>query len=367
MRRPATPVLAPLRTLMRALTLASIAAALLAAPCAALDAQAPKLTLVATIGCAECGGPDEFGSILDLAVDSAGGILVVADAAPILRRFDAAGKLRWGTAKSGNGPGEFVRPMRALFGPQGIQVVDMTQRRVSRLDGEGRFVSSAPLRGFPSAISARGRSGRFVVLVDDFRGGLSVDGFTETDSGKSYVALPAADARPPGTIVFPSLSIAPSGELAFARDNNAYRIQVVGTDGTVLRTLTRDLPQVRRTASEVAALERVRQRAAARVAAERTAPPPRGMTPPRVGGDPDLKPHIAIDGLRYDDRGRLWVRTMRGDETVTILDVFSPTGAFLGEVRVDGIVGRFAFAGSWLALVTEDADGFPVVRRYRVD
>lgn len=331
--------------------------------------QPPRLTLARTIGCGECGGPDEFGSILDLTADSTGGVLVIADAAPILRRFDAAGKLAWSGAKSGNGPGEFTRPMRSVLGPRGIQVLDMTQRRVSRLDASGVFVSSAPLHGFPAAVSSRGRSGRFVVLVDDFRGGLSLDEWSEGDSGKPYVTLPpSATPRAPGVIIFPSVAIAPSGEVAFARDNNAYSIQVVGGDGAVKRTLVRDVPQVRRTEAELAALERIRQRAAARVSAERAdrpGPPPGAA--PRVGGDQNLKPHIAIDGMRYDDAGRLWVRTMRGDETYTILDVFSPAGAFLGEVRVDGSVGRFSFAGPWLAVASDDADGYPVVRVYRVN
>jgi len=230
----------------------------------------PRLTLTAEIGCAECGGVNEFGTILDVAADDSGGVLVVTDAAPILRRFDRTGRATWSGGAHGNGPGEFVRPLRGMLAPGGLQVLDMTQRRVTRLDAAGRFVSSAPLRGFPSAVSARGRTGRFVVLFDDFRGGLTLDEWTPGDSGKTYATLPpAAEPRAPGTIVFPAVAIAPSGDVAFARDNNAYRIQVIGPDGSVRRVIARDLPRMQRTAEELAALERVRQRAAARVNAER--------------------------------------------------------------------------------------------------
>jgi hypothetical protein len=40
----------------------------------------------------------------------------------------------------------------------------------------------------------------------------------------------------------------------------------------------------------------------------------------------ELKPHIAINGLRFDDAGRLWARTMRGNESLTIFDLFAADG-----------------------------------------
>ena len=77
----------------------------------------------------------------------------------------------------------------------------------------------------------------------------------------------------------------------------------------------------------------------------------------RPSGTPDLKPHAAIDGLRFDDTGRLWVRTMRGDHTRTILDVFSPSGSYLGEVVVPFPMGAFSLAGRRLAADVEADDG----------
>ncbi|MDX2057746.1 MAG: hypothetical protein SFV24_08070 [Gemmatimonadales bacterium] len=57
---------------------------------------------------------------------------------------------------------------------------------------------------------------------------------------------------------------------------------------------------------------------------------------------------------------------MRGAEGSTVFDLFSPAGAFLGEVEIDGAVGAFSPAGAWLAVAVETSDGFPVLRRYRV-
>ncbi len=330
-------------------------------------AQLPRLELVVEIGCETCDGPAQFGSILDLSVDPSGEVLVTAGEAPMLRRFDRNGRPVWAGAARGNGPGELQRPMRGMLGPGLTQVVDLSQRRVTRLDSTGRYRSSAPLRGFPAAVAAQGRTGAFVVLLDDFRGGLRLERWTPADSGPASVTLPPAPESPaPGTIVFPALAASPEGEIALARDINTYRIEVLGPDGSERRVLTRDVLRVRRTAAEREALDRITARAAARVGAERgrTGPPP-GVAP-RPGGDPDLKPHIMIDGLRYDDGGRLWVRTMRGDESVTVFDLFSPAGAFLGEVRIPAAVGRFALAGQWLALSAETEVGYPVVRLYTV-
>ena len=330
-------------------------------------AQSLRLVLVGQIGCEACEGPTQFGSILDVAVDDSGSVLVTADEAPILRRFDWTGRLLWSGATTGSGPGEFRRPMRGMLGPGVIQVLDLAQRRVTRLDPVGQYRSSAPLRGFPAAVSAQGRSGTFLILFDDFRGGLRLERWTPGDSGTAHVALPPpAQSRDPGTIIFPSIAVAANGDIALARDGNVYRIEVIGPDGTVGRTIVRDVSPVRRTAAEREAQERIRARAAARVNAERGRTGPPVSPGPRPGGDPDLKPHIGIDGLRYDDAGRLWVRTMRGDQSVTVLDVFSSTAQFLGEVRIEGSVGRFAHAGPWLALATDTKAGYPVVRLYRV-
>ena len=91
------------------------------------------------------------------------------------------------------------------------------------------------------------------------------------------------------------------------------------------------------------------------------------VAPPAIpAGERGLKPHIAIDGLRYDDTGRLWVHTMRGDETNTVLDVFAPGGGFLGSVTLPKRITSFALGGSYLATAGENEDGIPVVTVWTV-
>jgi hypothetical protein len=135
--------------------------------------------------------------------------------------------------------------------------------------------------------------------------------------------------------------------------------------------ITRDIPRVRRTAAELEALER-RRREAGQRAAERLAASGRGggrgVSPPVLqrSGTDELKPHVSIDGLRYDDSGTLWVKTMRGGDGVTIFDLFAPDGQFLGEITVPARLGAFSLAGRWLAADVESDDGTPVVTLWEI-
>jgi len=354
-----------LRRHRQSLQRAAAAVLLLSTPTLAF-AQLPTLVKVIDIGCESCGGAAQFAQILDVSANDSGGVLVTGTEAPMVRMFDRAGRSLWTAGSTGMGPGEFRQPIRGMLGPGVVQVLDMSQRRVTRLGSDGRYLSSARLTGFPAAVSARGRSGTFVVLIDNFREGRSLQRWTPQDSGGTATPVPPAAAPPPpGTIVFPSIAVAPDGSVALVRDGTVYSLERVTADGAVVPLASRDVPRVRRTEAELAALERVRDRARAKAASERGARPAPAVAP-RPGGDPDLKPHVAIDGLRYDDSGRLWVRTMRGNEGVTIFDLFGANGRYVGEVRVPAEVGAFSLAGRFLAASVVTDDGYAVVRLFEV-
>lgn len=104
----------------------------------------------------------------------------------------------------------------------------MSAHRVTRLDATGALSSSATFRGFPATIASQGRSGAFVILVDDFSGRYRLERWAPGDSGRPHVALPATEPRPPETIVFTAMAVATDGTIAPAQDINEYRIQVVG-------------------------------------------------------------------------------------------------------------------------------------------
>ena len=89
---------------------------------------------------------------------------------------------------------------------------------------------------------------------------------------------------------------------------------------------------------------------------------------PPSGGNVDftMKPFFPLDGLRYDDTGRLWVLTTRGAEQQTVFDIFASSGAFIGSLTLPAHVGTFSLAGSYLVTGGEDADGIPRVTLWRV-
>jgi hypothetical protein len=315
-------------------------------------AQAPTLARVATIGCSECGGAAQFATIRDVVLLPSGDVLTVNSEAPTLRAFRPDGTVLWTSGRDGAGPGEYRNPMRAVSGPDGIQVVDMTLRRVTRLGADGGFLSATQIGGFPAA--ANGRGNTLIIVTDDFRGTKTLHRWAFSDSGRRIGVMPSEEQA--GVIFFASVAVAPSGDLAVLSDGNVYEIHRMRPDGSLAGTWSRHIDRVKRTPDEIAALELVRQRARGQAAVEARAG--RGRAPtPRPAGTDELKPHVAIDGLRFDDSGRLWVRTMRGDHTRTILDVFSPSGTWLGEVVVPFPMGAFSLAGRWLAADVEAEDG----------
>jgi hypothetical protein len=72
--------------------------------------------------------------------------------------------------------------------------------------------------------------------------------------------------------------------------------------------------------------------------------------------------------LLVDDRGNTWVQAALGADS-TRFDVFGPDGRWLGPVVVPIPVSPYAplvIKGGAMYLATEDADGFPEVRRWAI-
>jgi sugar lactone lactonase YvrE len=70
-----------------------------------------------------------------------------------------------------------------------------------------------------------------------------------------------------------------------------------------------------------------------------------------------VKPYFAMTGLSEDIQGRLWVVTARSDGRSTEVDVFAPSGRFLGTVSLRGQVRSLAWRGTRVAAVVERAEG----------
>jgi hypothetical protein len=301
-----------------------------------------------------------------VAATDSGAVLVLSSEEPTLRFFDRSGSIVWTAGRDGTGPGEYRLPIRAALGSREIQVVDMTLRRLTRLDTNGKFMSSVPLNGFASSVGTRGRSGEIAILLDDFRGTFTLQRWTGADSGKTVGPVPRSAAAQSGVLTIPSIAVSPGGQIAVLRDPNEYQIVLLSPSGETVTQFGRDIPRVKRTPAEIAALERRRQAAAEKTRGERSQRGGSGAAPPIRSPASDLKPHVAIDGLRFDDSGRLWAKTMRGDERTTVFDLFNAEGDYLGEVSVPVSVGVYAIAGRWFVADAESPDGTPRIVLFEI-
>ena len=331
--------------------------------------QAPTVTRNFTLGCADCGGALQFSSFQTLEISSKGEILVADRDNPMLRLFDATGKPIWSGGQKGKGPGEYQHILRAAFRPDGgLDLVDFTGRRLTTLGPDRKLVSSHTLQTFSTTAGANDK-GAIVLGAESPMGTIKV--FRVRGRELEPVTVPEI-AKPAEGNAFKgsSVDIASNGTLAIIPSNDRYQIVLIDSAGKRLPDITREIERTRRTPAEEQAM-RARLRGGMgqmMEAMEKSAGKSSSKAPVPVHGTSDLslKPHFAVDGLRFDSSGRLWVRTMRGDGTHTIFDVFSPAGAFLGAVTLDGQVQLFALAGNWLVTSGENADGVPTVTRWTV-
>jgi hypothetical protein len=340
----------------------------------AVGAKVPSLTKEFSIGCAECGDARQFASIQEVALLADGRIVVADRDDPMIRLFGADGAPVWAKGRRGAGPGEYQYVIRiAPAASGGLVVADMSGRRLTTLSATGDVLGTAPLNVFVTTAATDGH-GALVLGGELPMGGLKL--YRMRGAAIEPVALPeastATQATDGPTFRGTSVALSHTGVIALVPHSERYRIVRMDAPGAALPDLTRAIERVRRTPGEESALRARlgREMGAMRSALERETGKASSTTAPApVGGIPDLslKPHFAVDGLRYDGAGRLWVRTMRGDETRTVFDVFAEAGGFLGSVEMAGQVELFAFNGRWMVTTGEDADGVPQVTRWRLD
>ncbi len=321
--------------------------------------QAPVVRPVVSIGCGDCGGAAQFTAVADVAVSPNGTVWVADREDPQVRIFSPDGRHVRGFGRRGRGPGEYSGIAKMFVGGDGTAaIVDMGSFQLTRVDSTGRLLSTTPLHAFPLDAGAAPGSLAIHLLFSRFQPGTSLVRLAApgSDSLRPVAIHLGTFPRPQAPAEIHSLAIGPDGSVAVGDGGTEYRIRVYRRSGT--HDIVRDIPLSRRTPREQAALL-AGMRGAAQLGRMEggTAHP----APP-----PLEKPHFDWRGLRYDPRGRLWVKTGRGTDTRTILDVFAPSGDFLGEVPVPGKVTGFAFGGNYLVTAAEDAQGTPRVTLWRV-
>ena len=350
--------------LLSAASALPVVVALADTPTAPAAAQIPRVERLVEIGCEDCGDARQFASTWDIAVTPAGDVLVVDRDAPTLRMFDKVGRPIWGRGRPGAGPGEYRFAMRAAVTPDGsVHVVDMRLRRLTRLGPDGTVRQSLTVPFFPAGVAVRRQQGELVFLTDDFKGGGTIERWPASAEAPVRVGnVTTPPASHTGTTIAPSIAVAPNGTIAYLGSSDRYEIHRLSPTGTPLPPIVRDIPRVRRTAEEIAATQsRIGSvGGASKAAAEGKQAGSSKSVLPRDSGL-EFKPHAPVDALRYDDAGRLWVRTMRGDGKRTVFDIFAPSGAYVGELTVPARVENYSLAGEYLATAGERDDGVPVV------
>ncbi len=321
--------------------------------------QMPQLRQLIAIGCDACGDARQFGSVLDVALGPDGQVLVVDATAPMIRLFDRNGRILWSGGRPGAGPGEYRLPIRArLLADGSIIVVDMTLQRITHLGPDRAVRQAVPIGRFASTATIA-RDGSVTIGSDNFAGKLTIARWRPGGALEEVGVLPLVPRAPDGTMTFPSIAGASDGSLA-AITSSDYAILRLGPDLSPRATLARQVARVRRTAAEEEELQRRsaasgRQMASAERGQSRAAPagplPSSAVRP--------LKPHLSVDALRFDDRDRLWVRTMRGTLAQTVFDLFAPSGTFVGSLTLPHRVVAWTVGFGQLAALVEDDDGVP--------
>jgi hypothetical protein len=327
----------------------------------AVSAQAPSVAKKLTIGCESCGDATQFSTFYDVSVSSSGQILVTNKDAPMLRLFDQTGRTIWTGGQKGKGPGEYVMPYRSTLVDSGMVVVDMTNSRLTDLGAAGQLIGSTPMLGFATTVGVTPR-GEMIFGIDNFGRSFKIARRAPRHSTVDEIAAFA------GSMKNKSVAVAPNGTIAVALDGEKYEIIRLAPSGKTVDTIGRAVERPRRSTVEEAEYRERMNRGIAMVQAEsrKQGGDGKGRPPEIPAGERGLKGHIVVDGLRFDALNRLWVLTQHGDETKTVFDVFSPSGAYVGAVTVPGRVTSYSLAGSYLATAGENEDGIPVVTLWSV-
>jgi hypothetical protein len=337
-----------------------------------------------------------FGRISAVRLAPDGSVWVFDMSVPALRHFDSTGKFIRQVGRGGSGPGEYGELLALAMPPRGgVVIFDPRNGHLNLFNGAGLFTTSWTV--------ATGRSGR-----GQPRTAFVGVGGVETDrSGTIYVrstvtgspVLIALDAsgRARDTLSPPSLRLpppSPSGLAAlsaylpreywtFSRlgyfvggRSDIYAIHLI-TGSRVIR-IERDVPAIVIDAAE-------RQRISAPTSARGA-----GQATVSASDVPRAKPFFG--GITTDEDGRIWVRMRtqpqrmldtvdasrgRGGELIpasvherfdepTVFEVFAADGRYLGRVRLPDFIYPPSIKGDAVWAATVDADGVPVVTKYRI-
>lgn len=324
-----------------------------------------RLTRLLDVGCRSCSGPEAFSEIVAIGVDQNGDIYVLDRDAPHVRVFDSSGSVAWVGGVHGSGPGELNTPMYVTTLPTGIVgVVDGA--RIVTYNREKGSLSSLRLPALPvTATTDPWRQELYLGTIDWSNMEVSLYSWRDPDP-EARLLVPGLGFPLDGTgnqALSMSLAIGPSQTIAIGDGTLEYRIRLMNRAGEAIRDLTRDVPRLPKTESELAAEAAAYRRRVGLVTARAGRAPGPASEPPMDG----WRSFFGPNALQYDGLGRLWVLTKRGTLAMTIFDVFSATGRFLGEVSLPVRATEFAIHHDYLVAAWFDSLDVSFATLWRFD
>jgi len=319
-------------------------------------------------------GPDVFGEIVAVDADAMGRIWVADAQAGEIRVFGPDGAHVRTLGRRGAGPGEFAGLAGMTWGPDGnLWVMDNGNARVSVFDTAGTYRTA---HARPSGL-----------MVTPWRGGFDREGWFYDQGvvpGKRTMipvlnrfgpSMEAAGSLPlpqpaPDEFVHEGATTTLRASVPFtpylvwrldrtggiwAGISDRYRLARIRFGGDTSQVIERHVERVPVTAEE--RKEALQELSWFTDAGGR-------VDPSRI---PQVKP--AFRSVTVDDGGFIWVRPEQRRGEPAVLDVFEPTGRFLGSVTLPSPPGPFPLItvrGNYVYAAIRGNDDEPVVVRWHI-
>jgi len=335
-----------------------------------------SLELIATIGCADCDGPEQI-TPTAMALFDDGRLAVLDRYAPFVRIFAPDGEFLRSFGSPGQGPGELGNDVGGMYfagvfllpWPSGeLSVLELMPAVVETFSAGGKPLWQQALElpmAAPAAQAFAPGTGTYfrhsyLPLSDlpDVIERCVIDPAGDAECGQLMTATELTGTPPEGARAGLAAAATPQGDLVVA-DLGTYRLWVLNAEGEVVRQFGRDIPPPPKSQEELEA-----ERAANRQRRER------GREEREI--DPD-RPHISPAGVQVDGAGRVWTRTMRYTTDSTVFDVFDDSGIFLHEISLPvptlldpNQITPFVAVGDRLAAIEPRPDGSARINVYRI-
>jgi hypothetical protein len=305
------------------------------------------------IGKDPAGGPDLFAELRSVGVDDSENIWTLDWEDIKVRVFDKTGKLISTFGKKGQGPREWENPNRMVVLPNGTGVIlDLNKLTFYALDGTClKEISTAKSRMARFKIDSRG-----IIYADDMDlGAKKVLRLIRYDPELNPLATVAEFEEPfsPGAInpvVTLMLCHVTADDRLIWMVNAKYEFRVLGPDGKLLRRVIKDYHPVH-----------VTQTDKDRILGDRD---------PQFRSRyvlPDVFPPVYF--FIGDPEGRLYAQTYETDaKGWPLYDVFDADGRCVTRFALPREEMPMAIRnGKLYALISEDEEGVPLVKRYAME